>query len=65
MPKGKKESTGLTVNKTISLPLPIVMKLSEIMEATGCDFSTALVRILRIGFTVYGDAHRELLEKKE
>lgn len=65
MPKGKKESTGLTVNKTVSLPLPVVMKLSEVMEATNSDFSTVLVRLLRIGIAVYGDAYKDLEVKKE
>jgi len=65
MPKGLKDASGLTVNKTVSLPLPVVMKISDIMEHTESDFSTVLVRILKIGFSVYGDCYKDGDLKKD
>lgn len=65
MPKGKKESTGLTVNKTVSMPIPVVMKLADFMEVNNLDFSTALVRVLKLGFSVLEDMKHEVGEKKQ
>lgn len=58
MPKGFKEKTGPVVNKTVSLPLPIIARIAEIQEVMGSDFSTTLLRLLRLGISTYEDQVR-------
>jgi len=55
MPKGIKERTGPVVNKTVSFPLPVIARVTEIQTTMNQDFSTTLIRLLRLGIAVYED----------
>lgn len=60
MPRGKKEQTGPVLSKTITLPAPVFTKIFEVQESMNADFSTTLLRLLRLGIQVYEDQVRKI-----
>lgn len=40
----------MSVNKSVSLPLSQVIRISERADADGTDFSTTIARLVRLGF---------------
>lgn len=50
----------MTVNKTLSLPLPVVNAIIDVADIAGRDFSGTVVMLLKLGLSVYKDQVREV-----
>ena len=50
----------MTVNKTISIPLPVMNAIMDVAEVANKDFSGSVVMLLKLGLAVYRDQTREV-----
>jgi len=50
----------MTVNKTLSLPLPVMNAIMDVSEVSGKDFSNSVVMLLKLGLSIYRDQTREI-----
>ena len=55
----------MSVSKTVSFPLVFMTSVNDVAEQMDCDFSTALLRLGRLGLSMYRDQTREVLQKDQ